>query len=236
MKSLIVLGLAIALTPVVSSAQNDTQALLFSAELESFIDQATALYEGGDALTPDELKRGVDSLIEISSHIAAMYFDKIGSAEQKDYDVYLSDMISSHNEIRNYFVLLGNRFLFEANEALKARNNQIKKFKSWSVVGGTVLGLASGVALLAIRPQFAKSALSAGLVIVGLSAAGAGGGYAVGHYAQSYFLPADPNLKKAEDFIRRYPAGEDFIQSLEGIESADLSLGLREIALLGDAE
>jgi len=90
------------------------------------------------------------------------------------------------------------------------------------------LGLAAGGAVLYFAKGVAKSAVTASLLVVGLTAAGGVGGYIAGPAVASFMLPADPSIKNAGDFLKRYPAGEDFINDLEDF-SPDLRIGLKEV-------
>lgn len=201
---------------------------LFISEMETFTEKANELKNGDPYISDDEMKTKVDELTIIAGRVAKVYFAQIESEIKPDLDKYLHERITQNEEIRHFFLLLGNQFLAIARSALDERQQQEKRYRMYSTVGGSILGLASGGAVLYFAKGVAKQAMTATLVVVGLTAAGGVGGYFAGPAVTGFMLPADPSIKSADDFLKKYPAGEDFIYELEDF-SPDLRIGLSEV-------
>lgn len=209
-------------------AQGKEPLYLFISEMETFTEKATELKAKAPDLGDEEIKTKVDELTTIAGRISKVYFEQIETEIKPDLDKYLHDRITGNNEIRHFYLLLGNQFLAVARSVLEERQAKEKKFRMYSTVGGSILGLASGGALLYFAKGVAKSGVTATLIVVGLTAAGGVGGYLAGPAIAGFMLPADPSIKNAGDFLKKYPAGEDFIHELEDF-SPDLRVGLSEV-------
>ncbi len=227
--AMILWGSLLTTTHLWGSESSDNPPLyMFVSEMETFVEKAVDLKEKAGDLNDDEIKTRIEEMTTVASRASKVYFAHIDSVIKPELDQYLHERISEHSELRHFFILLGNRFLAEAREALQQRQMQEKKFRIYSTVGGSILGLASGGAVLYFAKGVAKNALTAGLLVVGLGVAGGAVGYVAGPSVAKFALPADPSIQNADDFLKRYPAGEDFISELESL-SPDLSLQLSQI-------
>jgi len=209
-------------------AQGKEPLYLFISEMETFTEKANDLKAKAPDMGDDEIKTKVDELTTIASRISKVYFAQIESDIKPDLDKYLHDRITDNTDIRHFYLLLGNQFLAVARGVLDERQSQEKKYRMYSTVGGSVLGLATGGAILYFAKGVAKTGMTATLIVVGLTAAGGVGGYLAGPALAGFMLPADPSIKNANDFLKKYPAGEDFIHELEDF-SPDLRIGLNEV-------
>jgi hypothetical protein len=211
-----------------SSAQEKPPLYMFVAEMETFVEKALDLKEKAADLSDDEIKARLNEMTVVAARASKVYFAQIETSVKPELDEYLGERINENPEIRHFYVLLGNQFLSVAREVINQRAGEEKKFRMYSTVGGSLLGLAAGGAVLYFAKGVAKNALTAGLLVVGLGVAGGVGGYVAGPAVAKFALPADPSIKNADDFLKRYPAGEDFVSDLED-SSPDLSMRLAQI-------
>lgn len=216
-------------------AQEQPPIYMFIAEIEGFLEKSEQLVADAPGLSDDEIKVRIEELMVLSSRASRVYFANIDSDIKPELDRYLHDRLQTSQDIRHFFVLMGNEFLNTARAVLNARQADEKRIRSYSTIGGTVVGLGSGTALLLFAKNLTKNPWVAGLVVVGLGVAGGVAGHYASPLVAEWMLPADPAIKNADDFLRRYPAGEDFISELENL-SPDLSAHLQGIEELMSGE
>ncbi|PIR22196.1 MAG: hypothetical protein COV44_09270 [Deltaproteobacteria bacterium CG11_big_fil_rev_8_21_14_0_20_45_16] len=189
--------------------------IIFADELSNFIDGAQGLYDDGVAAPGEEQERQVTALMAVAHRVSDVYYLEITTAVRPKIESFLKETFESHQHLRPYFVLMGNAFVEHANALVEMQNAKNRKLRSWSAIGGTVLGLASGTAILYFKPSWVNGPLKSAMLVVGLGAAGGALGYGGGWVATSFFLPADPGVGNAKDFLSKYPAGEDFVRDIE---------------------
>ncbi len=226
-----ILGMLFSLLPLhhtSAAIEQDPPLYLFIAEMETFIEKANDLKSQGSQLSDDEIKTRITEMTTVAGRAARVYFSQLDTEVKPELDKYLHEKVSSNEDIRHFFVLLGNQFIDIARNVVLDRKAQEKKYRMYSTVGGSLLGLAGGGAVLYFAKGLTKNILTAGLVVVGLGVGGGIAGYAAGPLVASFLLPADPSIKNAEDFMARYPAGEDFILEIEEM-NPDIALGLAEL-------
>lgn len=193
---------------------NDENVLIFTGEVRNFIDLASSVNTEDEKKMEDQVK----VLQLTSSRIADAYFQEENEANRERFSVFLADTLKENQNLKNYFIIMGNAFATEAQKLLNDRGDKMHKIAVWSTVGGVVLGLAGGYLVF----QYTKSAAKAGIVGVGIAAVAAGGGYSA-----RYFIPVEESVQTAQDFIQRFPKGEDFIRDVES-KSSDLNAILEE--------
>lgn len=211
-----------------SDDELNTKLLIFTDEVDEFLERAWTAYEKGSSLSPQELEKEIEALIQNTHRISAAYFEALDTAVQPDMEAYLNRTYSQNNEIHHYFLLLGNAVYQRADFLVQERIQSNRKMRMWGTVGGTVLGLATGGAILYFKPQLAPNAIHATLLVLGLGAAGAGVGYGGAYLTHTFILPANLAVKNAKDFLAKYPTGDDFVRHI-GDASADLALGLLDL-------
>lgn len=215
MKLLITLAMLCTFSLSAQAQEPSPNWLIFTDELDNFIDIGDELHERGLSIPSPTAQKKVEEMIEIGMRVAEIYFIEINSDIRPDLESYLNRTIKSNNHLRNYFVLLGNAFLARAEIFQQEERKKDSSLRMWSTVGGTVLGLATGVGILYFKPNLVKGALKSTVLIVGLGAAGAAVGYGGGYVASTFVLPVNAGVETAEEFLLRYPSGEDFISDLE---------------------
>lgn len=223
--------LAFSISNNFAQSENDelnVKIIIFTDEFEEFISTAWEVYNEGPTLKQEELQKKIETLIENANRIAVAYFEAIDSDIRPEMEAYLSEQYRKNSEIHHYFLLLGNAVYNKANSLVENQKNEHQKLRKWGTVGGTLVGMATGGAILYFKSQVASGALKATLLVLGLSAAGAAVGYGGAYLTHSFILPADPAVINAEDFLLKYPSGLDFITDIRNANS-DLALGLLDL-------
>lgn len=211
-----------------SSPETDGPLFLFSMEMDEFVERATLLRSVATELPTPQIESKVEDLIEIASRMASIYFESLDTEHQTEIDQYLGYRLEQNSEIRTYFVLLGNQFVFGAESLVLRQAQNNKKYRMYATIGGSLLGAAAGGAVLYFKPNLVQGFWKSSLLVIGLGAAGAGVGYGSTYAFGEYILPAEPGLKTAKDFVERYPAGEDFISKIENLD-VDLLMGMADV-------
>ncbi len=192
--------------------------LIFTAELDHFVEQS-AIVKGKTSDDP-EVAKILEDLMQTALRISRVYFQEADEKTRPELDGVLGAHLRNNRDLRNYFIMIGNAFLIEAENMFRATRERQKRIRIYAGIGGAVVGLAVGGGYLYVKSRLLSSSLkaqdyliSAGAV-VGFSALGYGGGYLA-----KYYLPVDRAISNARDFAARYPNGEDYIKQ---IESPDL--------------
>ncbi len=205
--------------------------LIFTGEVRNFIELSEQMREVSSASaspTKDqELQALLLELQTTASRVAEVYFSEASDESRDQFTSFLSATLVKHQDIKNYFVFIGNAFASEAQMILDRRSDRMKKIFVWSSIGGVVLGLAGGAMVLKFQGA-TKNYVTAGIVAVGIAAVASGGGFAA-----RYFLPVSQEIVNAKDFLERFPHGEDFTKELEST-SMDLAMGMDEV--MGDSQ
>jgi hypothetical protein len=211
-------------------AQNDTNPnwLIFTDELENFVDGAQLLYDEGMILPTQATEQKIGEMIEIGYRVANIYFVELESDIRPRLEKYLNKILTDNEHLRNYFVLLGNSFIARAKMMLEDQQEKNSRIRKWSTIGGTVLGLATGTAILYFKQDAINGVLKSAMLVIGLGAAGAAVGYGGGYVATTFVLPAEEGIDNATDFMERYPGGEDFISDIEDV-TQDIAIKLNEL-------
>jgi len=189
--------------------------IIFADELANFIEGAQSLYDEGVAAPGEEQERQVATLMRVAHRVSDVYYLEITGSVRPKIERFLKETFEDNQHLRSYFVLMGNAFVEHANALVEMQNAKNKKLRSWSAIGGTVLGLAGGTAILYFKPSWVNGPLKSAMLVVGLGAAGGAIGYGGGWAATSFYLPANPGVENAKDFLSKYPAGEDFVRDIE---------------------
>lgn len=208
--------------------ENESAFLLFKMELEDFLERSNELRLNAHDLPRAKIEAEIESLIEISTRMASIYFQSIDTKDRPKIDRYLALQIQDHLDLRVYFVLIGNQFLFGAEELVSKQNDRNRRYRLTATIGGAALGALGGGAILYFKPNWVKGFWRSSLLVLGAGAAGAGIGYGATAAFGEFVLPAEPGIRTARDFVSRYPAGEDFISQIE-ILDPDLQMSLDEI-------
>jgi hypothetical protein len=208
----------------------DQNVLMFTGEIRNFVDLATELH-GNTPETTDSSKQDpkLEELYRTASRIARIYFQELNTENHSKLDAFLGETLNKNQDLKNYFSIIGNGFMEQANNLIHKQEHRNQVIQIWSTVGGAVVGLGVGGTYLYITTNWQKSlslkpVLIAATAFVGLTAVG----YGVG-LATTYVLPINSSVQNARDFALRYPHGEDFIHAVEGNSTGDLALGLSEL-------
>lgn len=212
----------------------DTNLLIFTSEIDSFVEAASAVVDRQQA--PESEIAATKDLIKNAERIADVYFHALTSEAKPAIDAYLGRVLKENQKIKNYFNLIGNAFIQNAQSLLEAQNAKLKAFKRWTTIGGAVVGVAVGGGYLYFRSRGAaglalKDYMIAATAVVGFTAAG----YATGAFGKS-MLPVDRSVSNAKDFVARYPHGQDYIEEIQdGSQDlrdalADLEKGISDVA------
>lgn len=208
----------------------DPEVLLFTAELDHFIELSSAHHarEAKDQKSFDELSAN-------ANRIAEYYFTKIlkQSNTHESVNQYLERQIKQNTQLKNYFILLGNAFSTRASLLLADYHKRQSRIKLITAGSAALIGAFVGGTYLWIRVRsLQRAATTSGLQLVdytvaaGLLAGATTIGITLGK-SRALRLPVNPQIRTAQDFYLRYPTGEDFVEKL-GRESQDLKL-LKEI-------
>jgi len=197
-----------------AAADLNPNLIIFTDELENFIESAFEIYQRGEIASSLEQQRRIEDLIEIGYRIANLYYLEISSDIRPRLEAYLKQRFEEHRNLQTYFIILGNAFVDRADHMLREKAESDRQIRRWATTGGAVLGLASGTGVILFKPHWIPGAVKQSLLVIGLGAAGAGAGYLGGAAATSFILPANPAIESAKDFLERYPAGEDFIRDI----------------------
>jgi len=193
--------------------------LIFTGEVENYIDIARETQSlNNSEETPgkeEQVEKQIKSLQQAALRIAHMYFSTSDESTRDQFNEFLSSRFQENRDLKNYFLFIGNGFAAEASRLIEKRQETNRQIFIWSSVAGGVLGLGGGYLIL--RYTSSKSLVMASVVAIGIGVAVAGGGYSA-----RYYLPVNQDVKNAQDFIDRYPHGEDFTDELIG--SNDLAL------------
>lgn len=202
---------------------------LFVDEFENFIDIAKEAQSDGQLkVSEPEDVAIVEDLIERGRRMAHIYFYEINPEIKPRVDTYLNKRLTENDDIKNFFILIGNAFYTHAEFLLQKQKEKNAKIQRWSTIGGTLVGLGSGIGILYFKPNAVKGAFRATVLIVGLTVGGAAIGYGGSLAATTYVLAASPGVETAEAFLARYPAGEDFLDDLYNVND-DLRMGLIDL-------
>lgn len=232
--SLVILTFAF-LTPLLAQdeSQPDKDWLLFADEMDLFLELSSRHKNTAIDLSQRESEKLVEEAEQVAKRLASIYFDHLEERVKPELDAYLAFQIENNEDLENYFILLGNSFLVVAQKLLEKKKQEDRQIQRWATIGGTVLGFASGGALIYFNENISKQALKATVLVMGLGAVGAGLGFGGGYIATTFVLEAKPAIKNAKDFVTRFPAGEDFIGSIESPRD-DLEMSLFDLE--GDNE
>lgn len=229
MKSLISLWAFILLPAFLFGQESLDQRLqIFESEVDSFIQKSFNYRDDSWNLSSTQQEERIQELISISNRIAHIYFSSLHLDENQELNMSLKQSLLDYEEIRPFFMLIGNRFLSEAQDLLLKQEQINRRYRSISTLAGTVIGLASGGALIYFKASFTQTGLQKVTTLALLGAGGAALGYFGGKALRGYILPTDPDVLTAKDFIQKYPEGEDFIDRLS-IYEIDIDETLREI-------
>jgi hypothetical protein len=196
--------------------------LIFTGELDTFVEQADGLHRAGENQKEEEF----DRLKQTGIRIARVYFEEMNTEIKSDLDLYLNRILDENENLKNYFVILGNAFLKQAEAFIEQREVKERKIKLWSTGGGLLIGavaggtyiyfkVSKGIALTSKTWGIAATAIVIGGVV----------GYAGGKIVGSK-LPVDQSLSNSRAFYARYPSGEDFVEEIDQLST--------DLALLGD--
>lgn len=189
--------------------------LLFSDEIDNFLDEAEYLYENDASLTKEEREAAVKRLSESSTRIAATYFEEILSDLKPELDELLRLRLEENSPLRSYFVLMGNQFWKRAQWYIDDRDNRHTSIRMWWTVGGLAVGAVGAGALFMMNTKLTSTTVGTVLTFAGLIGGGGALGYGAGYYKTNYMMPVDPLVTNAEEFVVRYPSGEDFLRDVE---------------------
>jgi hypothetical protein len=234
-----ILGISIFLLNPIQAQQRgpetwENHSQIFESELASFIEKSFSFKDDAPNLNREEQERRIQELIAISARISHVYMASLHMDQKNELDHGLQTSLKDYPEIRVFFYLLGNSLASEAQSLIQERAQTERQFKVWSTVGGSVLGLASGGALIYLRTPLTERAIGKVFTLAILTAGGGAIGYFGGQALEGFLIPVDPDVETAEDFLRKYPEGEDFIDQLSSFD-ADITDKLKELEEALDA-
>lgn len=231
----LLIGLAVfmPLSLMAQDSEKDANLLMFAAELESFFHNARQLKENPGEYTEKEQLAEVENLEAAGRRIANIYFAEITGELKPRLDAYLSKKLRQNSNLEEYQVLIGNSFVNKAQGLDTADSERKRRVRMMSTIGGTLVGLATGGALLYFKSEWFGTGFKAVAkmgAVVGLSgAAGYGLGYAGGYVTTSFVLKTDVAVTNAREFLERYPNGSDFLDELLPAGDEDLLEALGEV-------
>lgn len=204
-------------TSAVAESSKDSAVLIFTGEVRNFMEEANSLYSQQVTLPDDVSEEKIEKLIDISHRVAHAYFHLVSDEKRPKIEKFFQRQLDQNRHLENYFVLLGNRFLIEAERQVKDRDQFEKRVRYWSTIGGSVLGLGVGGTYLYIRSSLGSGLKIADYLAAATAVAGgtAGGYFGAAPAITTYALPAEPAIQNARDFQRRYPSGEDFLEDID---------------------
>lgn len=197
-----------------SNDQNPVWAI-FADELDSFMDQAQALKAEGILINNDRNQDQIAELQSTAERIAGIYFTELESSIRPQLEAFLKQRIEENSDLDAFLILLGNGFYHRAEAFLENQKKKNKQIRTWSVMGGTALGIVAGGFIIYVKPQLVEGIVKQGLLVLGTAAVGAGLGYAGSYVATKFALPVDPSVGNAKDFLELYPDGSSFIQHFD---------------------
>jgi len=183
--------------------------IIFTGEVRNFLDIAGGLKELSHEDATKNEKQILDrvKILQLTStRIADAYFQEQNPENREKFAKFLQETLHSNRDLKNYFIIMGNAFATEGQRLLNERSGNMHRIAVWSSISGVVLGLAGGYVFL----KFKNNVTQAGLVALGITTLAAAGGYSA-----RYYIPIDSSVKTAEDFLQRFPKGEDFIREVD---------------------
>jgi len=233
MKTPLILGLSVLLSitgafAIDSSERWEHRVEIFANEMSDFVEGALSFRESAVSMTAAQQEAAVEDLMETAGRVSQIYFSSLHLDEKSELDEILRIAIKDYRDIRVFFYLIGNRFIFDAQALLEAQQEKEKRVRLWSTAGGAVLGLASGAALIYFKVPGTEHLIGKATALLVMTSAGGAAGRYGGPALYSYIVPVDPDVLTAKDFLIRYPEGQNFINDLS-LHEIDLANGLADL-------
>ncbi|TVQ79868.1 MAG: hypothetical protein EA369_03715 [Bradymonadales bacterium] len=228
------LGFGLALLFGVSSVTQASQELwvhrieIFEQELADFVESAQSFRERASDLSPRQQEEEVEKLLSIAGRVSQIYFASLHLDHDQEFNSSLKQVLSEYQELRVFFYLIGNQMVDQARLIIGDREKFEQSFRLWSAAGGAVLGLAGGSALIYFRAPGTQSVFGKVFALAILTGGGAAAGYYASPHVVGQFVPIDPDVLTARDFVLKYPNGEDFIRRT-GSSTQDISERLSQL-------
>lgn len=180
------------------------------------------------AAQPDILAL-TEALKAHGARVASLYFDVINEKNLDSTNAELMKRLKAHEDLKTYFVFLGNAMNAEARSLETELKMKRKRITLWAAAGGGVVGLVAGVALYRFSVTWGRQYEAIGfrngaMAFFAITAVATLGGAGV-----SYLLPVRDDIESAQDFLDRYPHGENFFESDGLPKSSDVTLNLPEM-------
>ncbi len=161
-------------------------------------------------------------------NIADIYFSTADSKTRSSFDVELTAALKANLDLKHLWIPLGNAFQKSALEMVQKRRAQIRRIRWTATVGSGVVGFLVSAGLIQLKVMLpsgtAVEKLSTATAIGLLS--GSLGYFVIGPAWAHYSLPTDLLIQSAEDFLDRYPHGQEFLEGAAGI-GLDMELSVQ---------